>query len=260
MFVDQQFFAGIQDTGEGALLTDKALIEAFSNAGSLHGAMVGQSGLDNQRVNRAWVVLNWKLEVLPGTRRPLACETYTVRTWARSYSRAFALRDFEAFDADGNLFARGTSKWSMVSRSDRTMIKLIPEIMECYGLEDRAAFPPDQDKFDRMRIQAAPVREVLFPITKSMIDCNNHVHNSSYLDLVTEALPEGVDQRLFDHLEIAYRHEIMPGSTVRLSYVPLDGEGSAAEEAASASAHFVTIESVPEDGEAPLLHATALMR
>ena len=93
-----------------------------------------------------------------------------------------------------------------------------------------------------------------------MIDCNNHVHNSSYLDLVTEALPEGVDQRLFDHLEIAYRHEIMPGSTVRLSYVPLDGEGSATEEAASASAHFVTIESVPEDGEAPLLHATALMR
>lgn len=263
MFLDQEFFAGIQDTGEGARLTNKALIEAMSNAASLHGAMIGQSGLDNEKVGLAWMVLNWKLEVLPGTQRPLACETYTVRTWARSYSKAFALRDFQAFDANGTLFARASSKWSMVNRDDRSMVKLTPELMDCYGIEPEPAFPPEQDKFDRMRIKVPATREATFSITKPMIDCNQHVHNSSYLDLVREALPDAIDQRLFNQLEIAYRHEIAPGSTVNLSYASLaekDGDLVAAEDPTIATAHFVTIESLAENGEAPLLHATALMR
>ena len=245
MFVEQEFFVGIQDGGRGSRITDKALIEAMSNVASLHGAMVGQSGPDNERLGRAWMVLNWKLQVLPGARRPIACETYTVRTWARAYNRAFALRDFEAFAADGNRFARATSKWTMVGRDDRSMVKLTPEIMEVYGPQpDTAAFPSDQDKFDRMRIDAAFARELPFTVTKSMIDCNDHVHNSAYLDLVTEALPEGVDRRPFDDLEIAYRHEIAPGATVRLRYAPLaDG------------AHFVVV----DDAETGTPYATALM-
>lgn len=253
MFVDQQFFVGIQDSGEGARLTNKGLIEAMSNTASLHGAMVGQSGLDNERVGVAWMVLNWKLEVLPGARRPIACETYTVRTWARSYNKALALRDFQAFDAEGRQFARATSKWTLVGRDDRAMLKLSPEVMDAYGIEaDATAFPADQDKFDRMRIQTPVRRETSFTITKSMIDCNDHVHNSAYLDLVTEALPDGIDRRLFDHLEIAYRHEIAPGATVRLRYAALE-EG---EPGSKAPACFVTI----DDEAAGALYATALMR
>lgn len=245
MFVDQQFFVGIQDSGVGGQLTDKALVEAMSDTANVHGRMVGQSSLDNEATDFAWVVLNWKLEVVPGA-RPLVCDSYTVRTWARSYSRAFSIRDFEAFDADGNRFARATSKWAVVGRRDRAMVKLTSDIMDCYGIEaDTATFPPDQDKFDRMRIQAPAARELPFAITKSMIDCNQHVHNTAYLDLVQEALPDGADQQLFDHLEIAYRHEIAPGSTVMLRYVPLEN-----------GSHFVAIDNAETGGS----HATALMR
>ena len=245
MFVEQRFNVGIQDSGAGGQLTNKALIEAMSNMANYHGFLVGQSSLDNSATNYAWVVLNWKLEVLSCARRPLVCEDYTVRTWARPYSRAFAIRDFDAVNADGETFARATSKWSVVRRDDRTMVKLSPEIMDAYEVEaETTAFPADEDKFDRMRYQAQPTREATLPIMKFMIDCNQHVHNSAYLDLVTEALPEGIDQQLFDHLEIAYRREIAPGATVQLHYTPLED-----------GAHFVTI-----DGAEGTLHATALMR
>ncbi|MBR3644178.1 MAG: hypothetical protein IKN57_11795, partial [Parasporobacterium sp.] len=55
-------------------------------------------------------------------------------------------------------------------------------------------------------------------IIRSMIDCNDHVHNTTYLDLVNEVLPGGVDESMFDHVEISYRKEARLHDKVAVEY------------------------------------------
>jgi Acyl-ACP thioesterase. len=72
-----------------------------------------------------------------------------------------------------------------------------------------------------------------------MIDLNGHVHNTMYLDLAAEVLPDDLWRRQFDSLEIHYRKEILPGQTVLLLYGEAGGT------------HYVQLKS--EDGA--VLHA-----
>ena len=47
-----------------------------------------------------------------------------------------------------------------------------------------------------------------------MIDCNNHVHNTAYLDLFNEPLPDGEEIDRFNEMTIVYKKEIRPGECV----------------------------------------------
>ena len=52
-----------------------------------------------------------------------------------------------------------------------------------------------------------------------MIDENGHVHNTCYLDMVREVLPEKLDPESLTYLESCYRKEIRPGAgRVRVTY------------------------------------------
>jgi acyl-ACP thioesterase len=51
-----------------------------------------------------------------------------------------------------------------------------------------------------------------------MIDCNDHVHNTAYMDLFAEALPEDEDMDRFSDLTLVYRREIRPGQRIKAVY------------------------------------------
>ena len=69
------------------------------------------------------------------------------------------------------------------------------------------------------------VSGIHFKINKSMIDCNKHVHNPSYMDLVNEVLPEGMDEICFNNIEVSYKKEITLHEEVLLEYAT-DGKKS----------------------------------
>ena len=214
MKAEQSFFVGLQDVGEGNRITNKALIEALSNAANVHGLMVGQSTGEKDISHLTWIVLNWKLAVF---KRPAACETIRVTTWGQSYKGLQAGRDYEVFDSHGEVIAKATSNWVAVSPDTGRPIKLKPEEIDCYRMEsDNLMFPGF--KFTRNAPELPVVCNTEFKVIKSMIDLNGHVHNASYLDLAEEVLPEGVDNILFDDIEVCYRKEIKPGETVLLEY------------------------------------------
>lgn len=241
MRVEQSFFIGVQDVGAESELTNKAILEALTNTANLHGRKAGQGHDSENQLNIAWFVLNWKLSVFG--KRPKSCETFTACTWARSYSRACADRDFELFDKNGTLFAKATSRWSAVDIARGSLIRLTPEIMEGYQCE------PGKQNFPGFRFENADysaieiISEMKFRINKAMIDRNNHVHNTAYLDIAQEILPEGADRTLFNDVEILYKKAIPAGSTVLLQYAKEEGK------------HYVLIKS--EDGRT--LHSAIVM-
>ncbi len=215
MQAEQIFFVGMQDVGTNNEMTDMALLECMTDVTNVHGTMIGQGVTDRETSNLSWVVVNWKLQVC---RRPRLGENITVKTWGHVHSRLQANRDYDILDETGNRIVKATSRWVAIRADDGSPVKLTPEIMDPYGCEPEHQNFPDY-RFPKAKSLQLPVlTDGFVPVRKSMIDCNHHVHNPAYLDLALEILPEGVDTKHFDNVEISYKHEIKPGETVKLEY------------------------------------------
>lgn len=220
MQVEQEFFIGIEDVGLNNEMRNKAFLEALSNTANVHGTLVGHGINEQGKRPVSWIVLNWKLEVY---KRPKVCETIRVRTWSREYSRLRAYRDFDIFNQKGENIAKAASVWIAVNPETGKPLRLHEDIMSVYRSEpDHKAFP-EYNFIEAVDTDLPIVSQTRFKINKSMIDYNNHVHNSSYMDLVNEVLPEGMDEVLFNNLEICYKKEITPHEEVLLEYAK-DGE------------------------------------
>lgn len=220
MQAEQNFFVGMQDVGMNNEMTNKALLECMTNVTNVHGTLIGQGVTDRETCNLSWVVVNWNLQVY---RRPRLCENITLKTWGHVYSRLQAGRDYDVLDDSGNCIVKATSRWVAVKADNGAPMRLTPEIMDPFGCEPEHQNFPDY-RFPKAKSLTLPVlAEGFFPVYKSMIDCNYHVHNTAYLDLAAEILPEGVDTKHFNHVEVSYKHEIKPGETVKLEYSFDDG-------------------------------------
>lgn len=215
MQVEQEFFVGIQNVGINYEMTNKAFLEALTNTAIVHGDSVGQGAKDQDKTNISWVVLNWKLEVY---QRPKICETILVKTWGQEYSRIRAHRDFDIFNQKGEIVARATSVWIAVNTQTGKPIKLTDEIMDVYGREPQHKNFPEFKFTETVGMDFPVVSKIRFKINRSMIDFYNHVHNSSYMDLVKEVLPECINDINFNNIEVSYKKEIKLHEEVLLEY------------------------------------------
>lgn len=224
MQAEQAFFIRIQDVGTNNEVTIKTFLEALSNTANVHGNAVGQGINDQWKSHISWVVTNWKLEIY---QRPKICETILVKTWGQEYSRIRAHRDFDVFNQKGEIIAKATSIWIAVDTQTSKPIRLTDDIMNVYGREPQHKNFPSFEFAKEVDTDIPIASEIRFKINKSMIDCNNHVHNPSYMDLVNEVLPEGMDENNFNHIEISYKKEIAPREEVLVEYTTDGGKSYA---------------------------------
>lgn len=215
MQVEHEFFIGMQDIGMNNEITNKAILETFSNMGNIHGNIVNQGVKDMDTTHLSWIVLNWKLEVY---KRPKICETITVRTWAQEHSNIYANRDFEVFNENNEIVAKATSKFVILNTITGRPEKLTEDVIGGYKSEpEHKNFPNYQfEKINEDELKF--ISKIEFKINKSMIDYNNHVHNTAYLDLAREILPEKIDKINYNNIEIAYKKEIKPHDKVIIEY------------------------------------------
>ena len=166
------------------------------------------------------MAMNWKVQVL---RRSGACQWITVRTWAQDYNRLKAVRNYEVLDENGEIMAYASSVWTAIDPVDGTILRLTPELMDGYQGEPDQVLFPDVKYAKNMPADLEILRSVKRQVFRSMIDCNHHVHNTAYLDLAREALPEEEDRVSFDNLEITYRREIKPEEELDIRCGTADG-------------------------------------
>ena len=209
----------MEDVGEGQRLTNKAILEMMSDTANVHGKSIGQYSGIRDEIHMAWVVLNWRLEVVS---RPAVCETVLCQTWSRGYNRAFATRDYQLLNAKEEVCARASSSWMVVDLNRRFPMRLTPELMDPYQSEpDRATFPDYIfPRYNRSPI--TPEKSLTLPIFKCMIDCNGHVHNTAYLDLASEILPDEALQ--LKNVEVTYVHEMKPDEQTAVGYALSEGK------------------------------------
>ena len=240
MKLRQDFFIGVQDVDQDKKLTNHALLEMMSDISMLHGVKAGQTSTEG-RSDVSWIVLGWRVKVY---RRPSMFSTVSAYTWAQKHGHIRAGRDYLVCDEKGEMIAEATSEWTPIDTKTGKFLRITPELIGAFDPEPEEVNFPEYKLPALRRFEMEPDAVKLVELNTAMFDYNRHVHNSIYLILAEQILPEDVLQGGIDEFEIVYKKEITEMKPVRLEY-QRDGD-----------VHTVAIRSAEDE----TLHAVVILR
>ena len=210
---EEDYITGFSQTGIHNVLTNKSILSLMETIAGAHSGYCNYSFSELAKENKAWFLLNWKLQVF---KRPTADEKITIKTWGRFHNKLFTIRDFKMLDEEGNICALGSSKWCLIDLINGKIAKLPENIEEIYhGFSDESVF--NINDLPKLSIpDRAPDKCDTYKIRRFDLDINKHVHNLNYLDYAYELLPQNVyDGEELNNVEICYKKEIKYGDTIK---------------------------------------------
>ena len=214
MKLEQKFFVGAHDVDHEKKVTNRALLEMLSDISMMHGVKSGQTKVKGKSLV-SWVILGWRMEVY---RRPTMFSDLRVVTWVGDYTKIRASRDYMIYDEEDNEVVRATAEWAAIDVDTGRFLRLTPDLVDPFEpeLNDRVfsefSFP------DVRNIDADIIETREMEIDRMMFDYNGHVHNSVYLSMAEQILPEDLYKRGFDEIVISYKLEITGEDPVLLEY------------------------------------------
>ncbi len=218
MIYETEFKTGLKDIGKNNYIKNETILEILENAGGEHSNLVGYGVYDIEKTKLSWILLDWKVEVI---KRPKYLENLKVKTWGHDMQKVFTYRDFEVYNSNGEICIIGTSKWALMNVETRSLARLTDEIIDCYKIENKSVF--ENEKLLKPEIPSDFLSQYSYTVTRRDIDLNGHMHNTYYLDLAYEALPEEIfKKRPFNRFRITYKHEIKLGDTVICKYTHIN--------------------------------------
>ncbi len=223
---------GAREIGRSNKITNYGILAFLEDVASLHSDSVGYGVKDIETKKRAWLLMDWNLNV---KQRPGFGEELKVKTWAVSPEKIsyHTYRAFEVFDKNDNIVATAISKWVFFDTEAKKICKVDDEILSLYNPE--AVSQEEIEKIDRLKEQENISSISEYKIRRSDIDVNNHMHNLNYLNLAYEALPNEIyNGEELNNVHIMYKHQIRPDASVKCFY-SYDG-----------NSHFVVIKSEDE--------------
>lgn len=216
MIFSKDYAVHSYETDARGLAKAAALLNFLQDAAGEHAARLGVGVRDLVRRNMTWVLSRYHIVV---RRYPAMGARVEVTTWPSAKRGYFALRDFEAADADGPVLS-ATSSWMVIALDRKQPVKVDEAIAGPYAVERRAL----DDPFDSLPVPEARDAEVRFRVESGHIDWNRHVNNAIYVQWALEAAPAEVLTTLRPaEIEVSYRAEAFLGDEV-VSAVRRSGE------------------------------------
>ncbi len=209
---------GLKDIGKNCLIKNETILEILENVGGEHSNQAGYGALDIERTGVSWILSDWQVKII---KRPVYSEELKVETWGRDFQKAFTYRDYRVLNSKGELCIIATSKWALMDVNKRKIVRLTDEIKNKYNPDDDSVF--EERTISKTEIPSEFTNEYEYTVGRKDIDVNNHMHNTYYLTLAFEALPQDVyDNRPYDNVKISYKKEIQLGDTVKCEYAKQD--------------------------------------
>lgn len=203
MIFKQNFEIKLNDINKNAEIKNKAIFECLENIAARHADSIHHGIKDIPQIGTTWVLLCWQLEVI---KRPVYGDTLEAHTWARKANKCFTYRDYEVY-VNGELYIRASSKWLLVDLEKGRPKKVDDELFDRYKPETgKSVFGIDE--IEKLKELENYEQKIEFPIRKSDIDINGHMHNLNYLDMVTEILDDEELKYECNFVRIDYRKEI----------------------------------------------------
>ena len=214
MFYTSHFQIGFSHIGYKNLITNQGILSILEETAGSHSSSIGYGLNDIPETHVSWAILNWKVEVL---KRPKYFDNVTVKTWAREKNKIFCYRDFEVYDENNNLLIIATSKWIFLDTEKNSIMKIEDSFYNKYNPEEKSVF--NTLDIPKLKEPENSIQTFKYSVKRSDIDINGHMHNTNYLGLVYEALPEDVyKNNIFNNFEILYKKEIKLNDNVKFLY------------------------------------------
>ena len=218
MIVDFEYTPLLEDFAPDGTLLPGSILKILENSGNKHSDLAGDNILKGSSNGIAWILTDWLLEI---TAYPKYGDKLMARTWSETVRQPLAcMRDFELY-CNGEIVAKGLTKWVLVDLNTNRPLKVSPELIEKYQPEEKFVF--GDLKMPKITLPAANTftGETKITLRRSDIDFNNHVHNLTYLDFAMEALPAEVYQKqraAFKNVRISYKSGVKAGENIVCRY------------------------------------------
>lgn len=157
-------------------------IRYFQDTSTFHSEEVGDTVDSLKNKQCAWLLSAWQLEI---ERYPTFGEEIIISTWPHENKNLFAQRNFQMKDAEGNSLMKANSIWFYFDFQTKAPRKILPEYVDCYGIEERL---PMNYKGRKVMLPEgiAGEHKDSFLVRKSDLDTNGHVNNSKYVEMALE--------------------------------------------------------------------------
>ena len=237
MKLEQEFKIGIKDIGMNNKITNVAYLGFLEEIGCYHSDLAGFGINDVDNTRKAWIIMNWKLQVLD---RVKYGDKIIAKTWVRPIlekQNFYTYRDFEVYNEEKKI-AIASSKWVLFDVDRKKIERITNKIFSNYKPENTKVFKEEEN--EKIKDVEKIIIKKNYIVQRADIDINKHMHNLNYLKVAYEVLPEEV---FFspekNNVKITYKHEIILGSKINCYYSIIDNK------------HIVTLKS--EDDR--VLHA-----
>ena len=206
----------LSDTwGVNGKITINAILNHFDNVAMQHAALTGDDVLERSRNAINWVMTGWDIRLL---KLPANNEKFCIKTWVNSnIGTLSSTREFLLMDTAGNPCVKAQAYISILDLVRNRPVR--------FSDTDLARYKPEPDTVieDPIKKIAAPkefIAEKTLIIRRNDIDFNEHVHNTTYLALAMEVLPEDLyAEQNFQGIRINFKKALLldDAATIKLA-------------------------------------------
>ena len=134
MIVEASYIPVIEDYNKDGTLKLSAILKILENAGNCHSDSVGDNVLTGSNNGKAWVLTDWKLEIIS---YPVYGNDIKTQTWGEDGKSPFCLmRDFLLY-ADGQLCVKGTTQWVLFDLNTGKICRVEADLVNKYEPESK---------------------------------------------------------------------------------------------------------------------------
>ena len=205
----------VSDLNRRGRLSYEAILHILEDAGSHHLEYANNSVIEGSLSGIAWILSEWRVKIY---RRPLITDMLAVTTWACDKTNSSVVfRDFTLEDEKGEVLADAEAKFVLFDAEKGKMTRISDQLYANYQPEaKKAVFADDLPK---LRAPARYSREKQLAVRRSDIDFNGHIHNTKYLDLAFEAIPEEIsEQDALREIRIIYSKPVVEKDQITAKY------------------------------------------
>lgn len=209
----------IDDFDAKGYMLPSALLKVLENAADHHSASVTDESVEGSMHGVAWILAEWRVEII---RTPRYNDIINIETWISDGSAAaHSNREFLLSDEHGGVLVKAAAKLTLFDLKANRIIKTDRAVLERYQPEGRAVF---SEKAHRLLPAESFEHEVQFPLRRSDMDYNGHVHNTAYLDFALDVLPkEAARSAEISGIRIAYKHPLHLGDHAKIRFCGKNG-------------------------------------
>lgn len=212
----REYFIGSREIGTNNTLTNYGILAFLEDIAGIHSDKVGYGVKDVAEKKKAWILMDWKLQVI---KRVGFGEKIIIKTWAKTMSKPqfYTYRDFEVYNEQNELIAIATSKWVFLDIEKQRISKIDLDVLKIYNPDEKCVFGVEE--IEKINIHEKFESFTEYQVKRFDIDVNRHMHNLNYLNLAYEALPEEIyNTQEFNNVRVTYKHQIKLGDKVKCYY------------------------------------------